>query len=281
VRNELFICLVIACAHPRMARVDAPPAVLSLAFGETFHLDSKVLGERRTINVYLPPDYARDTASYPILVMPDGGLAEDFLHVAGDVDVSIRNDVIRPVIVVGIENTERRRDLVGPTEVEDERTAAPHAGGADRFREFLRIELLPYIAAHYRTSGESALIGESLAGLFVIETMLVEPDLFDAYIAIDPSVWWNDESLVSGAGERFAAWTAKPKHLVVATSEEPSTQLPVARLLNAIDIHRPPGLSYDYLPLPEEHHSTIYPIAGVRAIRLVFAHFASRTTSAR
>jgi predicted alpha/beta superfamily hydrolase len=70
---------------------------------------------------------------------------------------------------------------------------APHAGGADRFRDFLRDELKPFIDSRYRTTAESALIGESLAGLFVIETFLFEPTLFDSYIAADPSVWWNEQ----------------------------------------------------------------------------------------
>ena len=264
-----LILVAAACSQPPLAI--SPKTVTPLVFGETFHLDSKVLRERRTINVHLPPDYATDvTTRYPILVMLDGGVAEDFAHVAGDVDVSIRNEVIRPVIVVGIENIERRRDLVGPTDVAEEQAAAPHAGGASRFREFLRTELLPYVAAHYRTSGESALIGESLAGLFVIETLLVEPDLFDAYIAIDPSVWWNHQAVVRGAGIAFAGWTAGPKHVVVATSEETEMEAGVHVLADAIAVHLPRGLTFDDLALPEEHHSTIFPIAGVRGIRLVF-----------
>ncbi len=264
-----FVLLAVACSQPPPAV--APRSVAPLVFGETFHVDSKVLGERRTINVHLPPDYtAGATTRYPILVMLDGGVAEDFAHVAGDVDVSIRNDVIRPVIVVGIENTERRRDLVGPTDVAGEQAAAPHAGGSDRFRAFLRTELLPYIVAHYRTSGESALIGESLAGLFVLETLLVEPDLFDAYIAIDPSLWWNHQAVVRGAGIAFAGWTAASKHVVVATSEETEMEAGVRVLADAIAVHLPRGLTFDYLALPEEHHSTIFPIAGVRGIRLVF-----------
>jgi hypothetical protein len=150
------------------SRVAAPPvpAVRPVAIGETFALDSRVLGERRTINVYLPPDYATSAARYPVLYEVDGGIREDFPLITGLVDVSIKNGVIRPIIVVGIENTERRRDLPGPTDVPDEIKAAPHAGGADHYRAFLRDELKPYIAAHYRTTAESAIVGESLAGLF-------------------------------------------------------------------------------------------------------------------
>jgi len=256
-------------AASRIAPAD-PTAPVPLAIGETFRLASRVLGETRVINVYLPPGYAASGLRYPVLYMPDGGIAEDFPQIAGLVDVSIKDAVIRPLIVIGIENTERRRDLVGPTAIAQEREAAPHAGGADRFRAFLRDELRPHIAAHYRTSGETALIGESLAGLFVIETLLVEPDAFDAYIAADPSVWWNAQAVVRGAAARFAAWTARPKSVFVATADAPEMAEGVGILLAALHDQAPKGLAVTYVPMPDEHHNTIYPLAALRGLRALF-----------
>ena len=57
--------------------------------------------------------------------MPDGGIGEDFLHVAGLLQVSVGNGTMRPFLLVGIENTERRRDMTGPTRVEEDRRIAP------------------------------------------------------------------------------------------------------------------------------------------------------------
>ena len=124
-----------------------PETVTRAAIGETLTIESKILGELRTINVYVPPDYVKAEARFPVLYMPDGGLHEDFPHVAGTVDVSVKNGIIRPVIVVGVENTERRRDLPGPTAIPEEQKEAPKAGGNERFRQFLRDELKPMIAA--------------------------------------------------------------------------------------------------------------------------------------
>ncbi|MBA3503167.1 MAG: alpha/beta hydrolase, partial [Deltaproteobacteria bacterium] len=219
---------------------------------------------------YVPPEYAKSTERYPVLYMPDGGMAEDFPHVVGAVDVSIKNAVIRPVIVVGIENTERRRDLVGPTTVPDEQQAAPHAGGADKFRAFLRDELKPEIARRYRTSAESAIIGESLAGLFVVETFVVEPGLFDAYIAADPSLWWNGQTLVRDAGARLAWWTAGPKRLYIATADHPPMLEAVATLVTQLRIYAPP-VTWIHDAMPDEQHHTIYPRAALRGIRATFA----------
>lgn len=260
------------------AAADAVPAVI----GETLLVPSEHLGERRVVNVYLPPGYAAEADRdhrYPVLFMPDGGLGEDFPHVAGSVDVSIKNAVIRPVIVVGVENTVRRRDLVGPSEVPADLEAAPQAGGADRFRAFLRDELIPLIEQRYRTSGERALVGESLAGLFVVETFLVEPDLFDGYLAASPSVWWNAGALVQSASARLGAWAGRraaqraprPKAIYLATADELAMQEGVTKLVDALEVQAPAGVTWRYEPMPHEHHSTIFPTAALHGIRWLFA----------
>jgi uncharacterized protein len=148
---------------------------------------------------------------------------------------------------------------------------APRAGGADRFRAFLRDEVKPLIAARYRTTEESAIIGESLAGLFVVETFLEEPALFDGYIAVDPSVWWNEQKLVRGAHPRLAWWTAGPRSLYVATADEPDIQEGVAILVTALRIQAPAGVTWRHEPMPHEHHGTIFPTAALHGIRWLFA----------
>ena len=271
------LVLAAGCAHatpapagPVLSPSLSPSGASPLTLGETFQLVSKILGERRAINVYLPPSCSQGAARCPVLYMPDGGMDEDFPHILGSLDVSIKNQIIRPVILVGIANTERRRDLVGPTTVAEEQKAAPHAGGAQRFRRFLREELKPAIAARYRVSSDSAIVGESLAGLFVLETLLVDPDLFDHYIAVDPSGWWNQQAVVRSAPARFAAWSASPKTLYLAVAEENATNNGADVLLDALRTARPSGLAWRYEALPE-HHDTIFAVAALQAFRTVFA----------
>jgi len=261
-----YLVLVLAACGGRPATLE-PETVTRAAIGETLTIESKILGENRTINVYVPPDYVKPDGRFPVLYMPDGGLNEDFPHVVGSVDVSIKNGVIRPVIVVGVENTERRRDLPGPTTIPEEQNKAPRAGGNERFRKFLRDELKPMIAARYRTTAESAIIGESLAGLFVVETFIVEPTLFDGYIAADPSLWWNDQALVRGASSQVA-WMTGPKSLYVATSE---MQDGVAALLTMLRIYAPAGVTWQHEAMPDENHGSLYPTAALHGIRMVFA----------
>jgi uncharacterized protein len=268
-RALVFVVFVACGSSPASVVPASSPSRATL--GDTFTVESKILGEQRTINVYVPPDYDKSQDRFPVLYMPDGGMAEDFPHVVGSVDVSIKNAIIRPVIVVGVQNTERRRDLPGPTVVPDEREAAPKAGGSDKFRAFFRDELKPLIAQRYRTTAESALIGESLGGLFAVETLLVEPALFDAYIAADPSLWWNEQSLVrTVASTKLAWWTAGPKQLYIATADHPPMLEAVAILERLLSIDAPP-ITYKREEMPDEHHGSIFPRAALRGIRWVFA----------
>lgn len=250
--------------------VAAAEKAAPLVIGETFTIDSKVLKETRRINVYLPPGYAESPDTrLPVLYMPDGGMAEDFLHVAGLVQVSVGNGTMRPFLLVGIENTERRRDMTGPTEDEEDKKIAPRVGGSQAFRKFLREELMPQVKERYRTTPETAIVGESLAGLFVVETFLLEPDLFDTYIAFDPSLWWNRQALVQGAEERLKARPRQEKTLYFASSDEPGIVAGTQRLAEVLTKVAPPGLHWHYEKMPEEKHSTIYHPAALKAFRAV------------
>ena len=255
-----------ACA-PAGVQAGNAHAAAPLTIGETFTVESPTLGETRRINVYLPPAYA-DTTRLPVLYMPDGGMAEDFLHVAGLVQVSVGNGTMRPFILVGIENTARRRDMTGPTRRAEDRAIAPAVGGSAAFRRFIRSELMPAVRARYRTTGESAIVGESLAGLFVVETFFLEPDLFDTYIALDPSLWWNGGDLVERAGARMGATAGRSLYL--ASSGEREIAALTARLADALAGGAPAGTVWHYEPMPSESHATIYHPAALGAFRRLF-----------
>ena len=246
------VLLALAASGPVAAQSDSIPA------HETFTIDSRGLAERRTINVYTPPGYATAGRAFPVLYMPDGGLAEDFPHVVNTIDSLIRLERIRPVVVVGIENTERRRDLTGPTTVKSDSAIAPRVGGSAAFRAFLRDELMPEVNKRYRTTGETTIVGESLAGLFIVETLLLEPTLFRRYIALDPSVWWNRGELVGTAEGRMAALADSARTLFLSTSKEPGTTVGITRLAETLKAHAPRALTWSYEPRPDTEHSTIF-----------------------
>lgn len=264
------LLLIPVTAVPAAEQVPAPQ---SLVIGDTFTLDSRLLGETRRINAYRAPGYgAPADTPLPVLYMPDGGLGEDFLHIAGLLQVSVMNGTMRPFMLVGIENTERRRDLTGPTEDPADREIAPRVGGSAAFRAFLRDELMPAIRARYPTTGETAIIGESLAGLFVVETLLLEPALFDSYLAIDPSLWWNRGALLDALPAHLSTRPADLHSTVfLAHSDQPEIAAATARLAKALQAAPQSGVRVQYASLPDEQHGTVYHPAALRGVRRLFA----------
>lgn len=243
---------------------------MPLVIGETFTLDSKVLGETRRITVYRPSAWNVPAGQpLPVLYMPDGGIGEDFLHVAGLIQVLVGNEGMRPFLLIGIENTERRRDMTGPTDLPEDRKIAPRVGGSVAFRHFLRTELMPQVRQRYATTDETAIIGESLAGLFVVETLLREPDLFDSYIALDPSLWWNRGQLADDAVALLTAHATQGKQLFVASSSQPDIARASARFSAQVS-GKVPGVRVHYLPMPAETHQTLYHPAALQALRVLF-----------
>lgn len=243
-----------------------------LVMGETFRISSSVLGEQRVINVYVPPAFGEAAgAALPVIYMLDGGIQEDFLHVAGLVQVSVGNGTMRPHLLVGIENTERRRDMTPPTRVEADRKIAPRVGGAEKFRAFIRDELMPEIRKRYRTTGSSAIVGESLAGLFIVDTFMKEPAMFDQYIALDPSLWWNDRQILKDAPTALSSGKQSGKTIFIATSSQAEIAADAASLDTILDKSAPAGLKHVLKRFDAETHATIYHPAALSAFRELFA----------
>lgn len=269
---SLLLCNALPAAATDMAPSAALAAATPLVIGESFTIASKALGETRRLNVYAAR--AWDTpadAPLPVLYMPDGGLAEDFLHVAGLLQVSVANGTMRPFMLVGIENTQRRRDLTGPTDEPKDRAIAPVVGGAPAYRSFIRDELMPQVRQRYRVTPETAIIGESLAGLFVVETFLLEPQLFDHYFAFDPSLWWNRGALPSQAAGLLARHDGAPHTLYLASSSEAGIAAEVQRLAQVLAGSATRGLDWHVETMPQETHGTIYHPAALKALRAVLA----------
>lgn len=259
------------------AQAKSTPKTESLTIGETHVLRSSIMDEQRRLNVYLPESYKQDkSAKYPVIYMLDGGVQEDFLHIVGLMQVSIANGTMRPFILVGIENTVRRRDLTGPSQNALDKQAIPNLGGSAKFREFLLKEAIPFVEQRYRVTSERALLGESLAGLFTIETMFQTPDAFQTYVAIDPSLWWNDQKLTAAFAEKLKANPALAKQLYFASSGQRGMEEVIQAFATMLEQNKPQGLQWTYEKFPAETHATIYHPAAIKAFRRVFAPQAAK-----
>lgn len=263
--KEFCLSMLVSLIHFSSCTNAAPPKD-PIPVHETFTIKSKVLSEDRTICIWKPSDYDSISDSLPVLYMPDGGINEDFPHIANTIEKLIKEKKIKPLILVGIENTQRRRDLSGFTAVEKDKEIAPVVGGSAQFRAFLKDELMPEINSRYRTTNEKSIIGESLAGLFVMETFFLFPDMFDRYIAFDPSLWWNNHYLVSTSGQHLAKFPESNKKLWFAgsgaTDISPYTK-ELAAILAKLNI---PQLQWKYADEPKEKHTTIFRATKEKAI---------------
>lgn len=245
----LLCCLPVAWA--------AQPAPETPPPHQSITLESAVMKEMRRINVYLPPE-PRGDRRYPVIYMPDGGLAEDFPHVANTIDAAIREGRMAPVIVVGIENTQRRRDMTGPTTVRSDRKIAPVVGGSAAFRRFIATELMPWVEANHPASDRRGIIGESAAGLFIVETFFEMPGLFDTSIALDPSLWWNAGKLSKDAASWLAAHPDVRGRLYVAWAEAQTIGPNVRMLEEALEQATARDLEWQVVARPDLSHASIY-----------------------
>lgn len=270
--KSIVLALAVLAASGASAFAQTVPEGTPIVIGQSLTMESRILAQTRRINVHLPPDYATSGKTYPVLYLLDGGEKEDFPHIAGLAQLGELSWTYREMIVVGIEGIDRRHDLTHPTSVAKEKADYPTTGGSAAYRRFLGEELKPWVAARYRVSGESAIIGESLAGLFVVETFLKQPALFDAYIAASPSLWWSDQALAREAAADLAKWPAGgSRKLYLTIGDEGTTmQAGVDKVVAAINAANPAGLTFVYDPMHQEHHSTVYHPAALKAFRSVW-----------
>lgn len=158
--------------------------------------------------------------------------------------------------MVAVDHVERNKNLTPPSEVDYERT--PNYGGADEYLAFIRDELIPWVDTNYRTHGYRVLVGHSYGGLFALHTMITNPDVFDAFILISPSLQWNDQRLVNQAEAFLKTQSEFKKDLFIAMGNEGGRALGGVRKLTGIlgEIN-PPGLRWNFHRMPEETHGSV------------------------
>ncbi|MFB0613222.1 alpha/beta hydrolase [Aurantiacibacter poecillastricola] len=164
-----------------------------LVIGTSYSVE--VLDVLRELHVVPPPEYADDDRAYPLVLVLDGGIRQDLLLTLGMERWNQLWGRSAPAILVGIETVDRQRELLPPTSDAAEQARYPTAGESAAFRAWLADTVLPMLRERYRTDGRAFLVGESAAGHFVVETWLIQPELFDGFAALSPSLQWNDQSL--------------------------------------------------------------------------------------
>lgn len=260
--GSMLLALSCLLSVPGVA-VAASSASTPITIGQT-HLVDFADGDPRQVNVYLPEGYADGAKRYPVLYLIDGGLSQDFLHVAGTSALNAVWGRSLPVIVVGIESKDRRAELIGSAGNAAQHKQYPTAGQSTRFRAFLRDKVKPLIEADYRTNGDDGVIGESLAGLFIVETWLREPGLFHRYAAIDASLWWDDAALAKAAAGLIAT-SPRAGPLYLTYSNEGQETARAAQRVAAAG-----GSLVCLSPREDLTHATAYHVLSPQALQFLF-----------
>lgn len=231
---------------------DTPEAI---TIGKKLKFYSEVLKEERLLLLYLPSGYDQLEESYPVLYLLDGGF--NFHYTTGTVKFLARNSRIPDMIIVAIRNTKRTRDLTPPTQA-DSQEASSSSGGADNFLAFLKDELIPHIDQTYRTQPYRLLVGHSFGGLFAVHALVKQPDVFNSYLAISPSLWWNEQALVEEVKTFLKNNPDLMGDLYMTVGNEGGTMLGAAlKLSGVLEEEAPKSFRWHFEPMEQETHSSI------------------------
>ena len=231
-------------------------------------IQSKELGEKRILNIYLPEGYkADDSTKYPVIYLLDGSADEDFIHIAGLVQFNSFEWVnqVPKSIVVGIATVDRRRDFTFPTAIEKDQKRFTTSGHSDKFIAFIEKELQPFIDKKYKTTDSKTIIGQSLGGLLETEILLKKPSLFNKYVIVSPSIWWNNGSILNQDSVIFQKNFNQNTDIYIAVGKEGLTPTEIPRVMEVdanlisekIKASKCKNIKvyFDYFPL--ENHGTI------------------------
>lgn len=249
--------------------------------GTIEELQSVELGEKRALNIYLPEGYKQnDTIKYPVIYLLDGGADEDFIHVVGLVQFNNFEWINRVPrsIVVGIVNTNRKRDFCYPTIIEEDKKKFQVMGRSEKFIAFIEKELQPFIDKKYKTTASRTIIGQSLGGLLATEVLFKKPTLFNKYIIVSPSLWWDNASLLKLSSDILNENFLQRTDIYVGVGKEglgPGATPHVMEVDANFLVEKIKGTKsknvnvfFDYLP--QEDHATISHQAIFNAFRILY-----------
>jgi len=288
--KPILLLLVFACVGITNAQTIKNHMVV---IGNTDSVQSKILKEKRTVWIYLPGDYETNTKGhYPVIYLLDAEWNfSAFSGMVHELSEVIGNTVLPPPIIVAIPNTDRTRDLT-PTNSEidadgSRATDQATSGGGENFTAFIKNELMPHIDSVYRTAPYKTLVGHSFGGLTAMNIIINHTEMFNSYVVIDPSMWWDKGKLLNQAREAFKLKRFEGKSMYLAIANTMAEGMDTARVqkdtagvtthirsileLKNILQHNPQnGLNWTYKYYSTDTHGSVPLIAEYDAIHFLF-----------
>ena len=259
-KNKLFflfafiLCLSVFCfsQNPQLASVV-----------HTAHkINSQILNEERTILVRVPPNYQAGEM-FPVVYMLDAHAPQNAM-MAGIIEQQVWGGMMPEMIVVGIQNTNRTRDMT-PTKTERE-----GSGGGENFLKFIEQEVIPTVEKNYRTQPFRIFAGHSLAGLAVVNSFVSRPDLFNAYIAASPVLHWDKNFVIKLSEELFKQNREFNKTLFITVGDEPDYINGFNSFQDLLKKSKPKNLEFEFRQFKDENHGSVVLPAYYYGLRKVF-----------
>ncbi|WP_048512281.1 alpha/beta hydrolase [Chryseobacterium sp. FH2] len=260
-----------------------------IVLGEKQEVFSKILNEKREILIHLPKNYndpGIKPAKYPVIYLLDAEI--NFEYYAPMTDFLSKQPYadIPEFIVIAIKNTDRTRDLT-PTKSSKKSPVNPsqvlfeNSGGSENFIKFIQEELKPFVNKTYRTANYSILVGHSFGGLFTVNTLLAHPDYFNAYVANDPSLWWDDKVLISKTKNYITKNKKFPEnkflYIAQANNEEQNKNWnsdmgdAIQEFKNLVEVDK--TLNFKHRFYEDEIHGNVSYPANYDALKFIFKGF--------
>lgn len=262
-KGFLFFCLIIVTLTASVKTFAQNQQVASVV--HTRHtINSQVLGEERTILVRVPVNYANTEEKLPVVYMLDAHPPQNAM-MAGIIEQQAWGGVMPEMILVGIQNTNRNRDLT-PT-----KTERPNSGGGDKFLQFVETEVIPLVEKNYRTQSFRVFAGHSLGGLLVVYSFVSRPDLFNAYIAASPVLHWDNNFVIKRADEVFKQKKDWKKTMFVGLGDEPDYVNGFNSFKDLLKKANPKNFEYEFQQHTDENHGSIVLRAYYEGLRKIYA----------
>ncbi|WP_433815944.1 alpha/beta hydrolase [Flavobacterium johnsoniae] len=244
-------------------------------------IQSKELGENRILNIYLPEGYnPKDAEKYPVIYLLDGSANEDFIHISGLVQFNSFEWInqVPKSIVVGIATVDRKRDFTFATTLEKDKKRFPTTGHSDKFIAFIEKELQPFIDKKYKTTDSKMIIGQSLGGLLSSEILLKKPSLFNKYVIVSPSIWWDNGSILNIDSQILQENFKQPTEIYIAVGKEGLTPTEIPRVMEVdanllaekIQASKSKNIKVFFDYFPNENHGTILHLAVFNSFKFFY-----------
>ncbi|MBK7394697.1 MAG: hypothetical protein IPI64_15615 [Chloracidobacterium sp.] len=244
---------------------NAQPQLVASVAHARYKISSTVLNEERTILVRVPADYERGISRYPVVYMLDAHPPQNAV-MAAIIEQQAWSGMMPEMILVGIQNTDRSRDL---TPTDDGKGG--NVGGGPKFLQFIETEVIPLVEKNYRTQPYRIFAGHSLGGLFAMYAFISRPELFNAYIAASPALAYDDSYVIKRTEEILKQDKKWNKTFFFAVGDEPTYLKAFNALQDLLKRSKPKDLEYEFRQFKDENHGSVVLPGYYAGMRKIFA----------